>query len=243
MKVYILCSALFLIACHSQASEYEHFQKADYLFNQGKFEEAIKEYELAIDENPELVAVYNRLGYIYQYELNDTQKAIEIYLKGLQKENSNYSLNLNIMHAFFEQENIPKGIKHYKILSDIRSEKDRYSFPRETINMITKDLGQDEVIGFCKEYLSINPTDKMLREVLSRIYMGKKDYKNARTELEAMLRYGYEAGFVYFDLGVCSYYLGQYDNALTLLSTAKQLGEYVPEEYFEMVKQRIEKKP
>ena len=84
-------------------------------------------YKKALGLNPRISELYNKVGYIYQYELNNTINAIEMYLKGLEYEPNDYGLNLNIMYAYFSKEDITNGIKHYKVLSNIRKGKERFS--------------------------------------------------------------------------------------------------------------------
>ena len=238
-QICIFSIIYLLITASSQADEWEHIAKGSLLLKQGKIQEAISEYEEAINENPHLVDAYGSLGYVYQYKLKDYPKAIKTYLIGLEYAPHDYDLNLNIMYSYFDQGDLNNGIKHYKLLASIRGEEDRYSFPRETVKRILQAMSEEQVASFCREYLAINPTDIILREILSGIYIKKKDYKNAKIEYEAMLQYGYNKGPVYFGLAVCDYYLERYEKALDYLKKAKQLGEYVPQEYFDMVNQKL----
>lgn len=234
--VFVIC---FLTSSFSQAYEYEHLGKGDLFRKQGKLQEAKREYEKEISENPHLVDAYHSLGYLYQHELKNVQKAIEVYLKGLKIEPNNYGLNLNIMYAYFNQGDINNGIKHYKLLANIRPENRRYSFSRKIIYKILKDMSEEEILIFCKKYLLMNPTDTMLREILVDIYKEQRDYKKAEFELKMMLKYGRKSSSVYFDLGTCNYNLGRPKKALEYFLLAKQLGAYVPKEFLEKLHKEI----
>lgn len=240
-QVCIFGTIYLLIAASSQGNEWEHISKGAMFLKQGKIQEAISEYEEAIKENPHLVDTYISLGYIYQYELKNNLKAIEIYLEGLKQEPDNYSLNLNIMYAYFGHGDTGKAIKHYELLSNIESKNKRYSFPKDAVYKIIQDMTKEETLDFCKKYLAMNPTDTTLREILVNIYKKERDYENAECELQAMLRYGHETSNVYFDLGACNYNLGRYKEALEFFSRAKQLGAYVPQEFFDRLHKEIEK--
>ncbi len=223
----------------SGGNEWEHIVEGSLLLKRGNIQGAISEYEEAIKENPRLVDAYSSLGHIYQYELKNNTKAIEIYSKGLKHDPNDYSLNLNIMYAFFDLGDNSNGIKYYEALSNMRSGEKTYSFPRETLHDIIQDMTRQEALGFCKKYLAMNPTDTGLREVLVDLYLKQKDYEYAESELQAMLRHGEETSSVYFDLGTCNYNLKQYEKALEFFSRAKQLGAYVPQEFFDRLYEKV----
>ena len=233
------CVLLFLVTFSSQAGEYEHIAKAALFEKKGKFQAAIREYEKAINIAPHLVDVYGSIGYIYQYKLMKNRKAIEIYLKGLELDPNNYGLNLNIMYAYFDQGDLKNAIKHYEVLSKIRTDNDRYSFPRDTAQKLTKDMKKQDVVDFCKKYLAMNPTDIILREILVAVYKDREEYKNAEAELHDILKYGYETGSVYFDLGTCNYHFGHYQKSLEFFLKAKELGAYIPQSFFDKVHKKI----
>jgi hypothetical protein len=204
-----------------------------------KYKEAVLFYLKALDLNPRIVELYKKVGYIYQYELNDIDKAIEIYLKGLEYKRNDYAMNLSIMHAYFIKGDLYNGIKHYKILSAIRKDNQRYSFPRKVLDSMTKKMTEEQIIDFSKKYLAINPTDVILRNILADIYMRKGKYEMAKEQFNSMLDFGYIDGKGYFGLAVCNYYLGEYEESLNNFAKSKELGEDVPEEYIDMVKKKI----
>lgn len=222
------------------ASEYEHLAKGDLLRKQGKLQEAIIEYEKEINEYPSSIAGYKSLGYVYQYELKNYDKALAAYLKGLQVDSNDYGLNLNIMHLYFEVEDINKGIHYYELLSSIRPGKRRYSFQRKTVHKIIKNMTTDEKVDFCTKYLKMNPTDIILRDILVDIYKEQKKWEKAKHELEMMLEYGENSGDVYFNLGTCYYNLDCPEKAMEYFLLAKKSGTYVPEAFLDDLRKEID---
>lgn len=227
-----------LNANEGKYAEY-YIKKAQEAENDHKFEEAVSLYKKAIENNPKILEVYKKVGYIYHYELGEIEKAIEMYLSGLRLEPKEYGLNLSVMHAFFRNSDLEKGINYYKVLSTIRKRGQRFSFPREIVEVITKEKDQEEVIAFCIKYLKINPTDIVLREKLVDIYMKERKYGLAKKQCEAMLEHGYMDGAVYFRLAVCDYYAENYKESLENFMKAKQLGEDIPDYYIDMVKNKL----
>lgn len=216
-----------------------YFLKGEIAESKGSYESAVAEYEKILSIDSKSVEAYYRIANIYRTKLKQTTKAIEIYQKGLKYLPNNFRLNRGIMYSYFEHGDLDSGIKYYKLASNLRGESDRLYFPRESAIKIIKNMNIEEVINFCRDYIKINPSDIILREILSEKYIKKRDYKNAKIEYEAMLKYGYDQGYVYFGLAVCEYYLGGYEKALDYLTKAKNKGEDVPASYFNMVKDKM----
>ena len=243
MKKFIFIYVIvFLLPLNAGASESLYMMSGALAEKNGNYREAIKEYEKALSESPNLIELYNTIGHLYRYRLKNNEKAIEVYLKGLKISPSDFSLNRNLMYLYFDQGNLDGGIKQYKTLSDIREEKNRYSFPRKTLKKIFEGMDQKAKLNFCNEYLSINPTDIILREILAGIYMDMKNYERAKTEYETIIEYENKTGFIYFSLGVCHYYLGLYQDSLRSFREAQKLDSYVPQKYFDMINENMRTK-
>ena len=243
VQVTVAIFIAFIFGCSSQVAEDYHIVMGS-LAEKFKWHKiAISQYEKAIALNPRNVPLYLSVGHIYQYELNDKNKAIEVYNRGLSYAPTDYGMNLNIMYAYFDISDFEKAIKKYVVLSKI-DEKPFHAFPRDALDEILLNMNEEEVINFCKKYLSVNPGDIILRDKLLKIYMGRKDYKKAKAEFNARLKYSRKLeniGPIYFGLAVCDYYTGQYQSSLDYLLKAKELGEHVPEQYFEMVREKMKK--
>ena len=145
------------------------------------------------------------------------------------------------MQLFFSTGKVDEGIEQYKLISKIRKDDDKYTFPRSIIYRFKNEMSEKEFISFCKEYIDINPTDIILREVLSREYLNMGDALHAKNELEAIIRYGNESGYIYFDLALCYYNLGSYQKALDYFIKAKHLGAHVPQKYIDALKEKLGK--
>ena len=207
----------------------------------GKFQEAIAEYEKAMNEDPTSKYPYMSLGQIYRYEFKDNKKAIEYFKRGLVFAPNDYDLNLSIMYAYFDTGYLEDALKTYVILSKI-DHKPFHSFTVDALSKITLNMKEEEVISFCKKYLSINPADNILREKLSALYLERKEYYKARIELETRLKNISKfdnVGHIYFGIAVCDYHLGKYQSSLNYLTKAKELGEHVPDQYFKFAREKI----
>ena len=238
-KFIILSIFLFWVGSVS-ANGWDYIAKGSQLLKMGKEEKAILEFEKALDVKPSMIEAYQKIGYVYQYKIKDYQKAIQFYLKGLKYKPDNYQLNLNLMYAFFEVNQIEKALETYEKAAKIRPENKRFSFPIDKLKILFKGMDVNNKIQFCKEKLELNPTDTSIRKSLADIYLERKSYQKAKNQYEALITYGGDSGNTYYGLGITNFYLEEYSSAFDYLKKAKELGEYVPDQYFEMVKNKMQ---
>ena len=242
--VLIIISILIpAFSCANELSALLILAKGQKYEKSGKFQEAIAEYEKALRVDPRSKHVYMSLGHIYQYGLNDKNKAIEYFKKGLTYAPNDYDISLNIMYAYFDVGDFKNALNTYELLSK-SDHKQIHTFSTYALNKVLFKMNEDESIKFCKKYLAMNPGDNILREKLANIYMDKNDYPNARLEYEAILEHSDRldnVGPIHFGLAVCDYYSGHYQSSLDHLIKAKASGEYVPDQYIEMVREELKK--
>lgn len=239
-----LWTIIFFIFCANNlhADDWTiHIIKGSELQEQGKYVEAVREYTKAININPDIIEAYGSIGYIYQYELLEYDNAIDTYLKGLRHAPNDFSLNMNLMYLYFKMGKLEKGIIIYKKLATINRKNISYFIPEEIADKITKDMTVNEKINFCRKYLDINSSDLILRSMLADLFFESKSYAKAQNEYLSVLKQQKESesGITYFKLGVCEYYLSNFEVALGYLEKAKQLGQNVPVSYIEMLDKAI----
>lgn len=208
--------------------------------SKGNFGTAVEFYEKGLRENPDNLLLYFKIGQIYKEKLQNYKKAIKIYESGLEHFPKNFELNVYLMQAFFDIGENERGNEMYKIASKFRGKNDMYFYPREVAYKLQKELTQKQFIEFCNSLLKLNPTDVVLREMLSIIYINTGNVLKAKEHLEALLEYEKEEGFIFFNLGLCYYNLNQYKKAYQLLLKARELGYNFPEQYIEGVKNKID---
>ena len=131
IKISLLLTILTVNYC-SQSKEiqyYAYLSNGDKYHKNCDFEEAEKFYKKAVEIKPNSEEAYQKLGSLYQYDIKNMQKAIDTYSQGLEYFPNNFNLNLNIMYAYFNQNQIDAAIKHYKIAATNRPNNIYYSFP------------------------------------------------------------------------------------------------------------------
>lgn len=73
--VFVLSCMAMLAACGTPTEK--HMKKADRLREMGRFPEAVKEFEAAIETDPDNISAHYKLASLYRESLNDKDKAIE----------------------------------------------------------------------------------------------------------------------------------------------------------------------
>jgi Flp pilus assembly protein TadD len=91
----------------------EHFQKGNELAGQGKFAEAIGEYQLALEENPDNVSALVNLGVAY-YNAGQLEDAVGQYQKALQIAPNDADIHSNLGAAYVQQGNLDAGLEEYQ---------------------------------------------------------------------------------------------------------------------------------
>jgi tetratricopeptide (TPR) repeat protein len=86
--------------------------KANDLFNQEKYEEAIAAYKKILADNPDAFIVNQNVGNAY-FALQDYDKAIEFYEKALVENENNSSLHISIGNAFINKKEDEKAMEWY----------------------------------------------------------------------------------------------------------------------------------
>lgn len=89
--------------------------KADALYADQKFSEALEEYQRILEKHPDITQLYDKIGLCY-YRLNDYENAVEYFKKMLEKEPDSHDTLINLSAIYFEQGNLDKGMKYFEQL-------------------------------------------------------------------------------------------------------------------------------
>jgi tetratricopeptide (TPR) repeat protein len=195
----------------------------------GNFGMALDYYKKALEDKKQPF-LYIKIGRIYEENIRNNVKALEIYKNGLEKFPMDFYLNVAAMQLIFEFDQIDEGINKYIFLSKIKNQNARYTFPSYFLYRYKDKIGDVEFISFCQKYLKINPADFELRNYLAEKYLDKGDTVNAINELEILIKEkdNYHLQSDYFNLGICYCKINKYNDALEYLQKAIELEEGMP---------------
>ncbi|UCC38697.1 MAG: tetratricopeptide repeat protein [Candidatus Aminicenantes bacterium] len=99
----------------------EEMRKANKLFQEGKYEEALKEYQEAVNENPEDATGYYNIGVTYII-LEKPDEAIEAFKGTIEIQPGNYEALKNLGQLYGEKKNYEESSKYYSLALKISSD-------------------------------------------------------------------------------------------------------------------------
>ncbi len=91
--------------------------KADSLYNEGKYKEAIEEYKKVLSQNPDMLQIYERIGIAY-YKMKDLDRAIETFKKLLEEKPDSKNAIFNLSAIYIEKNNLEEALKYFKIIEE-----------------------------------------------------------------------------------------------------------------------------
>lgn len=93
---------------------------ANVLRDEKKFDEAISYYEQAIKLSPKSINTYINLGSVYQYSLNDVDKALDVYIRGIKANPESADLPVIAALAYEQAGNNEKARENFKKALEIQ---------------------------------------------------------------------------------------------------------------------------
>jgi tetratricopeptide (TPR) repeat protein len=235
-KRYIIILFVLFIATLAWGSEENVFiAKGALCEKDGKFKCALENFNKAAAINPKKSEVFLAIGRIYRDKLNIPEAAISNYKKGLKYNPGNFEIYRALMYTFFDIDFLDEGMRIYERLSQINYKDKKYSLTRKVVDKLSKEMSRKDFIALSKKYLSMNPTDVILRELIAIDYSKKQNYLEAKRQYELLLEHSSNKGPIYFSLAVCEYNLNNFDNARMYFKKAEALGKDIPKEYYEII--------
>ena len=158
--------------------------KADALYQQKKYDEALEEYQRVLAENQDLYQVHNKIGLCY-YRLNDLENAIDAFKLMLEKEPQSQDTLINLSAIYFEKGDLEEGMKYFKQLEE-KSLTDPSIF--YNIGMLLfKNLQIDMAIDYFKKCLALDPLYVNGYYQLALVYLNKGDLEEAKKNLKKVI--------------------------------------------------------
>lgn len=219
-----------LFSCNSNGDE---IVKGELEEENGNYGKAINLYEGALEKDPKNAYLYYKIGNLYDKKLSKKKKALDIYLQGIRYFPKDFGLNVNLMNLYFSMGKISEGIAQYRAIAKVKKDPEIFVFPRNSLHQLQKDLSEKEQIEFITELISINPSDKILREELANIFISRKETNKAIDQLESIIEFEKNDGRIYLALGMMYYQSDMYQKAYNSFLKAKELGANVPPQYVE----------
>lgn len=158
--------------------------KGNELFNQGKYKEALEEYEKIEAENPLFYQIHQNIGNCY-YELRDVEKAIEHYQKVLEKNPQFVEALISVGNIYLEEGDLEKGLSYIK-----RIKEEGITNPLTFYNIGTLFFNKGKTDLALEYYAKAIELDKNLSDAYYQIalcYVHKNDKEKAILNFEKFL--------------------------------------------------------
>lgn len=118
----------------------EHFLRGNELAQEGRFEEAIAEYQAALETDPDSVSAMVNLGIAY-YSMGQLDDAIKQYQQALEIAPNDADIHSNLGAAYVQQDNLEEGLQEYQTAVSLDPELAQAYFG---LGVIYGGLGQNE---------------------------------------------------------------------------------------------------
>ena len=216
VKILILCVLIALFLTDNifpQVPQDKYKQKGIELFNQGRLEDAIKEFQKFLEKNPENAEVLCLMGVVFrQYGTNQLSKAVNTRNGSRQLMNA---LN-GLMHASKIDTNNYKI--HYE-LAQTYDEMDKYHIFLPNNEKTTYALA----IETYEKAIQLKPGYKEAYYSLGSIYHRKGKYELAAKNFEDVIKYDADNFSAYLQLADCYAKQGKNKLAIETLNEASRL--------------------
>jgi len=159
--------------------------KGNELFNSKKYKEAIKEYQIILEENPEFYIIQKNLGNAY-YELGNYDSAIEHYKLILNKQPGSTEILIALGNSYLDKGELEIGLSYFN-----RIEEEAITDSLVFYNIGTSFYNKGEIkeaIEYYSKALSLDPNLSDAFYQLGMCYMNINEKENAMTNFNRFLK-------------------------------------------------------
>lgn len=197
-SLILICSSIITnISCSGDNRSQEeikyqkHYNKGIEYYKDRKFDEAIKEFEQAININPKNADSYFELGRIYNFQKN-YEESVKAYEKGLQIDpEGSYFVFFHLGLNYYNSKQFDKSLENLHKAEKLIT--DEYSYTEYSVNFILAKSyflkkNYDKAIKYFKIVLELQPDYVHGYYLLSNCYINKRNHKDAINILENGLK-------------------------------------------------------
>ncbi|MFC1515025.1 tetratricopeptide repeat protein [Candidatus Omnitrophota bacterium] len=244
ITLFICCIGLLLVGVRIAAVNVDYAALGNKHFLNKEYDKAAELYEKAIDKGFRSFDVFYNLGFIYYHEKKDLAKAENVFRQGLEVYPQEGLLHATLSQLYFEMNNFPKGVEEYKLAA-------KYGVGRpltiytEKVKELLRQQGKskEEIAKFFEKIISLNPDDYFALFEVAEGHKLNGAYEVAIDEYKRILVLSPNMPMVYSGIGSCYYKLGDLQLAFEYLKKAKDVGEFVPEAFFDKLEKEVQSTP
>jgi tetratricopeptide (TPR) repeat protein len=188
-----------------------HNNLGDAYYKQGRLDEAMEEFRIALKLKPDYEKAHNNLGLVYT-EQGRIDEAIEEYKEAIKLNPASAGVHNNLGSTYYEQGRIDEAIEEYREALRLKPD-----FPdvHNNLGLAYAAKGRiDEAIEEYKEALRLNPDLAQTRYNLGNIYSNKGRIDEAIEEYKEALRLKPDYADAHNNLGLVYAKQGRIDEAI-----------------------------
>ena len=212
--------AFNLLACVENYAD-THYYRGITLFEAGKVQEAIQQYEQAIRLKPDFASAYNNLGSSLQ-QAGKLAEAISYYKRALQIEPNNARLHYNLAIALEKVGDVPGAIGQYE--QAIRINPDDVDAHNNLGNAHFRAGRRQDAIQQYEQALRINPDSALAHYNLAVALEQAGNAPGAIGQYEQSLWIDPSDAQVHFNLGAALEHLGRHQEAIDHFEQALRIN-------------------
>ncbi|MEK7450167.1 MAG: tetratricopeptide repeat-containing serine protease family protein [Planctomycetota bacterium] len=207
-------------------SAYSRNFQGDYLYENGKYKEAIESYQEAIRIKPDYVQAHCNLGDAYK-KSGEFPKAIESYKQAIRIKPDYVQAYYNLGNAYYESEDYPKAIESYKQSIRIKPDADAHC---NLGNTYYESGDYPKAIESYKQAIRIKPDYVQAYCNLGKAYYESGDYPKAIESFKQAIRLKPDLADAHYGLGVSYLLISNRNSALEEYKIIKELDKELAED-------------
>lgn len=158
--------------------------QGDTLYGEGKYDEALQEYQRVLEEHPDLPDLYDKIGICY-YRLNDYDNAVIYFEKMLAVNPTSQDTLINLSAIHFERGDLEEGMRYFQQLEE-KTLTDSSLF--YNIGVLFFKSGQiDMAIEYLSKSIELDPSNVNAHYQAGLANINKGDMVKARESFERVI--------------------------------------------------------
>lgn len=223
IPVVLILAALLASACISFRSEAkEHHDAGVAFYDQGKFEEAVAEFNLSIELDPDFISAYNNLGLAYD-KLEDFDRAIGAYTKAIALGPNEPTGYYNRSFAYNSLGDYAAALEDLDRAIELDPKHGAAFLGRGVIYI---EIGEyQRAVDDLTVSLMLLPDEYLTYGDRGLAYLKLEDFEAAVADFTSVVGFLPEEAFFYGQRGLAYLGLAEYDKALVDFETAVELND------------------
>ncbi|MCK4250812.1 tetratricopeptide repeat protein [candidate division WOR-3 bacterium] len=227
-KFLLILLSVIIVDCQNKAEN--HYKKGEEYLHSERYDDALKEFEEAVKQNPKYLKAFYLLGWTH-YMMGNNDEALNNFKKCVSLDSEDYRGYKGSASIFLRQGNYDLAIENYKKAVSLNPEIAALYENIAWVYVALEDYNQ--AIESAKKAIELQPNEGENYFILGKAYLLKREYENARVYFEKGLLLGFKGKkfkhYILADLSIVYAITGNKEAALGKISEAIQLAPEIHE--------------